>query len=71
MEYFVPKKVSFQNNLDRNLQTPLIIFLLDVNFENLTVGLYVLIISSIIVKFQKNQRSIVMLLIKCLNFNFL
>ena len=32
MEYFVPKKVSLQNNLERNLQTPLIFFFLDVNF---------------------------------------
>ena len=36
------------------------------NFENLTVGLYVLIIFSI--KFQENQRSIVMSLIKFLHF---
>jgi len=26
MEYFVPEKVSLQNNLDRNLQTSLIFF---------------------------------------------
>ena len=36
------------------------------NFENLTVGLHILIIFSI--KFQENQRSIVMLLIKFLHF---
>ena len=47
------------------------IFLLDVNFKNLTVRLYVLIISSILVKFQENQRSITMSLITCLNFKLL
>ena len=36
------------------------------NFENLTIELHVLIIFSI--KFQENQRSIVMLLIKFLHF---
>ena len=45
-------------------------FLLDVNFENLIVELYVLIISSMIANFQENQRSIVILSIKYLNFKF-
>ena len=36
------------------------------NFENLTVGLHILIIFSI--KFQENQRSIAMSLIKSLHF---
>ena len=44
------------------------IFLFDVNFEILTVRLHVLIISSLLVKFQENQNSITMLSIKCLNF---
>ena len=45
-------------------------FLLDVNFENLIVELYVLIISSMIANFQEDQRSIVILSIKYLNFKF-
>ena len=45
------------------------IFLFDVNFEILTIRLHVLIISSLLIKFQKkNQKSISMLSIKCLNF---
>ena len=47
------------------------IYLLDVNFENLTIILHVLIISSMLTKFQKDQRSIVMPSIKYLNFKFL
>ena len=47
------------------------IFLLDVNFENLTIGLNVFIISSMLTKFQEDQRLIVMSLIKCLIFKFL
>ena len=47
------------------------IYLLDVNFENLTIRLHVLIISSMLTKFQKDQRSIVMPSIKYLNFKFL
>ena len=45
-------------------------FLLDVNFENLIVELYVLIISSMIANFQEDQRLIVILSIKYLNFKF-
>ena len=52
------------------LLTPLISFLLDV-FENLIVGLHVLIIFFMFAKFQENQRSITLLSIKCLNFKFL
>ena len=48
----------------------LIIFLLDVNFEILIVELYVLIISSMIANFQEDQRLIVILSIKYLNFKF-
>ena len=47
------------------------IFLLNVNYKNLTVRLYVFIISFMLAKFQENQRSIVMSSIKCLNFKFL
>ena len=47
------------------------IFLLNVNFVNIVFGLHVLIISFILAKFQKYQRSIAMSSIKCLNFKFL
>ena len=45
--------------------------LLDVNFEKSNVGLHFLLISSMFAKFQNHQRSIIILSIKCLNFNFL
>ena len=51
--------------------TLLNILLLGVNFDKSTIGLHFLLISSIIIKFQENQRSITMLSIKCLNFKFL
>jgi len=35
------------------------------------IGLYIFLISSILAKFQENQRSIVMSSIKSLNFEFL
>ena len=41
------------------------------NFENLTVGLYVLIIFSILENFQENKKSKTMSSIKCLKFKFL
>ena len=44
--------------------------LLYMNFENLIVELYILIISSMIVNFQKDQRLIAILVIKYLNFKF-
>ena len=40
-------------------------------FENLTIKLHVLIKSSMIAKFQEDQRLIAMLSIKYLNFKFL
>ena len=40
------------------------------NFENLIVELHVIIISSMLAKFQENQRLIAMFLIKCSNFMF-
>ena len=48
----------------------LFIFLLDANLENLIIILHVFIISSMLVKFQVNQRSIALSSIKCLNFKF-
>ena len=47
------------------------IFLFDMCFENLIVGLHVLIIFSIIEKFQEDQKLIAISSIKCLNFKFL
>ena len=40
-------------------------------FENLTVGMHVLILSLMLAKFQENQRSIAMSSNKCKNFKFL
>ena len=52
--------------------TPLNIFffLLDVNFDKFTIRLHFFLISSILAKFQENQRVITMLSIKYLNFEF-
>ena len=47
------------------------IFCLDVKFENLTVRLYVLIISSMLAKFQEDQRLIAIKSMTCLNIKFL
>ena len=63
-------KVSLQTGLERNLSNFSYIFLLDVNFENLTIGLHALVISFILAKFQEHQRSIAISSIKCLNFKF-
>ena len=63
------QKVYFQTNLERNPLNSSYNFLLDVNFENLTIGLH-LIISSILVKFQEDQKSIIISSIKYLNFKF-
>ena len=41
------------------------------NFDKLTVRLHFLIISVMLAKFQKNQISVAMSSIKCLNFKFL
>ena len=46
------------------------IFLLDMNFDKSTIGLTFLPIFSMLVKFQENQRLIVMPSIKYLNFKF-
>ena len=53
-------KISLQTSLVRTSSNSTNIFLLDVNFKNLTVGLYILIISSMFTKFQEDQRSIAM-----------
>ena len=47
-------KVFLQITLERNLTNLSYIFILSVNFENLTVKLHVLITSLILTKFQEN-----------------
>ena len=47
------------------------IFLLNVNFDKSTIILHFLLTFFILAKFQENQKSITMTLIKCLNFKFL
>ena len=64
-------KISLQPSLERNPTNSSYIFVLNVNFENLTVRLYVFITSLMLTKFQENQRSIVMSSNKCYNINFL
>ena len=64
-------KISLQPSLERNPTNSSYIFVLNVNFENLTIRLYVFIISLMLTKFQENQRSIVMSSNKCYNINFL
>ena len=64
-------KVSLQTSLEKNPTNFSFIFILSVNFENLTVKLHVLIISFMLTKFQANQRSIIISLNKYLNFKFL
>ena len=65
------EKVTLQISLERNPSNSSNIFLLGVNFENITLGLHVLITSSTLAKFKENQKSIAMSLVKCLNFKFL
>ena len=48
-------KVSIQTNLERNPFNSSYIFLLDVNYKNLTVGLHVFIIYSMLAKLQEYQ----------------
>ena len=58
-------KVSLQTSLERN-PTNSYIFILSVNFENLTVEWHALIISFMLIKFQEDQKSIAMSLKKML-----
>ena len=64
-------KVSLQTSLERNPTNSPYIFILSVNFKNLTVRLHVLITSKMLTKFQENQKSIAMSSNKCYNFKFL
>ena len=63
-------KVFLQTTLERNLTNLSYIFILSVNFENLTVKLHVLITSLMLTKFQENQISVAMSSNKCYNFKF-
>ena len=64
-------KVSLQTSLERNPTNSSYIFILSLNFKNLTVKLYGFIIFLMLTKFQKNQRSIATSSNKCYNFKFL
>ena len=59
------KKVSFQTSLKRNPSNLSYIFILSVKFENIIVGLHVLIISFILAKFQEDKKSIAISSNKC------
>ena len=67
----VKNKVSLQASLERNPTNSSYIFILSVNFENLTVRLHVPIKSLMLIKFQENQILIAMSSNKCYNFKFL
>ena len=68
--FFFKKKKKKKTSLEKNPPNSSYIFLLDANFENLTIELHVLIISSMLVKFQKDQKSITILSTKYLNSSF-
>ena len=71
----IDKVTKFSYKIGRNLRlqvtTLFYIFLLDVNFDKYTIGLYFLLISSILAKFLENKILIAMLLINYLNCKFL
>jgi len=51
-------KISLQISLERNPTNSSYIFILSMNFENLTIRLHVIIIFFILVKFLENQRQL-------------
>ena len=51
----IKDRVSFQINLEINLSNYSYVFLLDVNFKNLMVGLYVIYVLNMHVKFCSNR----------------
>ena len=53
-------KVSLKISLEKNPTNSSYIFILSVNFKNLTAKLHVFITSLMLTKFQENQRSIAM-----------
>ena len=65
-------KVFLQTSLKRNILISSYIFLLNVNFENLTSGLYVLYVLNMHVKFRTNKMLFTIRSINlCLVHNFL
>ena len=63
--YLLKNKVSLQTSLEINPSNLSYIFILSVNFENLTIGLQVLIISFVLTKFQEDKKLIAMSSNKC------
>ena len=63
--YLLKNKVSLQTSLEINLSNLSYIFILSVNFENLTIGLQVLIISFVLTKFKEDKKLIAMSSNKC------
>ena len=56
MRLWLGKNVSLQTSLKRNPSNVFYIFLLNVNFKNLIIGLYILIIFFILTKFQEDKK---------------
>ena len=71
VEKIIWNKVSLKTSLEGSPTNSSYIFIVSVNFENLTVRLHVLITFKILTKFQENQRSIAMSSNKYYNFKFL
>ena len=63
--YLLKNKVSLQTSLEINPSNLSYIFILSVYFENLTIGLQVLIISFVLTKFQEDKKLIAMSSNKC------
>ena len=68
---YYKNKVCLETNLEKNFTGSSYIFILSVNFENLTIRLHGLITSLMLTKFQRNQRSIATSSNKCYNFKLL
>ena len=62
------ENVSLKTSLNRNLSNSSHIFILDVNLKKIVYSYYILCTCKI--KKKKNERSISMLSLKCLNFKF-
>ena len=63
--YLLKNKVSLQTSLEINPSNLSYIFILSVNFENLIIGLQVLIISFVLTKFKEDKKLIAMSSNKC------
>ena len=77
LKFFKPNIIDFWVKFGIKLgyrlriQLHLIFFLLDVNFHKSIIDLHFFLISFMLAKFQKDQRSIAMSSTKCFNFEFL